>query len=497
MESDKVSRYLDSYKFKRAGLLIGIAAFLLFIAFSGMPHNAKFCAAIAILMSVWWVTEAVPLAVTSLIPLVLFPLTGVISGKDVAASYTNSTIFLFLGGFILALAMERWDLHKRIALGLVSRFGKSPSTIILSFMIAGGSISMWISNTATAVMLLPIGMAIVSKMEQEHGAHKTSNFSKALMLSIAYSASIGGIGTYIGTPPNLVFHRVYSATFPNSPMISFGMWILYFLPLVLILTVFVWWLLTKVMFKSDDVFQIDRSEMKKEYRELGKMKYEEKVILTVFASAAFLWITREGIKAGSFAIPGWASLFPAAAFIDDGTVSIFASLLLFIIPSNKDNKHQGTIIGAKIIQDIPWDVILLFGGGFAIADGFVSSGLSLELGKSLAIVSEMPVLLMIFTVSIIVIFVTELTSNTATAQIFLPILAALAIQAHIDPLLLMLPATISASLGFMMPVGTPPNAIVFASRKLHIVDMVKTGFIINIFGAIASTLLIYLFLSSK
>ena len=493
METDSVSRFLGSYKFKRTGLFLGILAFLLFILISEMPHNAKFCAAIAILMSIWWVTEAVPLAVTSLVPLVLFPLSGVISGKDAAGAYTNSTIFLFLGGFIIALAMEKWNLHRRIALGLVSRFGKSPSTIVLSFMTAGGFLSMWISNTATAVMLLPIGMAIVSKMEDEHGSAATSNFSKALMLSIAYAASIGGVATYIGTPPNLVFQRVYSQTFPNNPTVGFGQWIIDFLPLAIVLTVFVWWLLTKVMFRSDDKFVIDRSIMRGEYDALGKTRYEEKVILTVFASAALLWIFREDIKAGAFTLPGWSNIFPAANFIDDGTVSIFAALILFIIPRKPDKGEKGTIIDGWVIQDIPWDVILLFGGGFALAEGFVKSGLSEQLGKSFDFASGMPIILIIFAISIIVTFLTELTSNTATAQIFLPILAAFAIEWKIDPLLLMLPATISASMAFMMPVATPPNAIVFGSRKLHIADMAKTGFIINIFGAVVITLLIYFF----
>ncbi len=492
MSTDNVSKFLGNYKFKRAGLFLGIIAFILFVLFSGLPHNARFCAGIAILMSIWWVTEAVPLAITSLVPLVLFPLSGVISGKDAAAAYTNSTIFLFLGGFIIALAMEKWNLHKRIALGLVSRFGKSPSTIVLSFMIAGGFLSMWISNTATAVMLLPIGMAIVYKMEEEHGIGATSNFSKSLMLSIAYAASIGGIGTYIGTPPNLVFQRIYTQTFPNNPTVGFGQWILWFFPLAIILTVFVWWLLTKVMFKSDDKFEIDRTVMKKEYADLGKMKYEEKTILTLFASTALLWIFREDIKAGFVTVPGWSNLFPSAGFIDDGTVSIFAALLLFILPSKKEAEEKGTIIDAWIIRDIPWDVILLFGGGFALAEGFVKSGLSEQIGKSFDFASGMPVIVIIFAISLIVTFLTELTSNTATAQIFLPILAAFAIEWHIDPLLLMLPATISASMAFMMPVATPPNAIVFGSRRLQIADMAKTGFIINIFGAIVITALIYL-----
>lgn len=496
MSTDNVSKFLGNYKFKRAGLFLGIIAFILFVLFSGLPHNARFCAGIAILMSIWWVTEAVPLAITSLVPLVLFPLSGVISGKDAAAAYTNSTIFLFLGGFIIALAMEKWNLHKRIALGLVSRFGKSPSTIVLSFMIAGGFLSMWISNTATAVMLLPIGMAIVYKMEEEHGIGATSNFSKSLMLSIAYAASIGGIGTYIGTPPNLVFQRIYTQTFPNNPTVGFGQWILWFFPLAIILTVFVWWLLTKVMFKSDDKFEIDRTVMKKEYADLGKMKYEEKTILTLFASTALLWIFREDIKAGFVTVPGWSNLFPSAGFIDDGTVSIFAALLLFILPSKKEAEEKGTIIDAWIIRDIPWDVILLFGGGFALAEGFVKSGLSEQIGKSFDFASGMPVIVIIFAISLIVTFLTELTSNTATAQIFLPILAAFAIEWHIDPLLLMLPATISASMAFMMPVATPPNAIVFGSRRLQIADMAKTGFIINIFGAVVITALIYLILST-
>ncbi|MBV6444511.1 MAG: Sodium-dependent dicarboxylate transporter SdcS [Ignavibacteriaceae bacterium] len=477
--------------------MLGILAFLVFILISDLPDHPRFCAGIAILMSIWWVTEAVPLAVTSLVPLVLFPLTGVISGKDAAAAYTNSTIFLFLGGFIIALAMERWNLHKRIALGLVSRFGKSPSSIVLSFMVAGGFLSMWISNTATAVMLLPIGMAIVSKMSEEHGSVATSNFSKALMLSIAYSASIGGIATYIGTPPNLVFQRIYAQTFPNNASVGFGQWIIWFFPLAVLLTIFVWWLLTKVIFRSDGSFVIDRSIMRTEYEGLGRMKYEEKVILTVFASAAVLWIFREDIAIGAFTIKGWANIFPAAKFIDDGTVSIFAAVLLFIIPKKKVLEEGGAIVDGWVIQDIPWDVILLFGGGFALAEGFVKSGLSEAIGKSFDFAAGMPVIFIIFSISLIVTFLTELTSNTATAQIFLPILAAFAIEWKVDPLLLMLPATISASMAFMMPVATPPNAIVFGSRKLQIADMAKTGFFINIFGAVVITLLIYFVLGLR
>jgi sodium-dependent dicarboxylate transporter 2/3/5 len=328
-------------------------------------------------------------------------------------------------------------------------------------------------------------------MEEEHGSAATSNFSKALMLSIAYAASIGGVATYIGTPPNLVFQRIYTQTFPNAPTVGFGQWIIYFLPLAIVLTVFVWWLLTKVIFKSDDKFQIDRSVMKKEYAELGKIKYEEKTILTVFASTALLWIFREDIKAGFVMIPGWSNLFPSASFIDDGTVSIFAALLLFILPAKKAVEEKGTIIDAWIIRDIPWDVILLFGGGFALAEGFVKSGLSTQIGKSFDFAQGMPIIVVIFAICMIVTFLTELTSNTATAQIFLPILAAFAIEWNVDPLLLMLPATLSASMAFMMPVATPPNAIVFGSRKLQIADMAKTGFIINIFGAIVITLLVY------
>jgi sodium-dependent dicarboxylate transporter 2/3/5 len=447
---------------KKYGLHLGIIVmflFLLFIDFGEGNNNTKIMAAIAVLMSIWWITEAVPLAATSLIPLILFPLFGIISGQDAAEAYINSTIFLFMGGFIIAIAMEQWNLHKRIALNLINIFGKNPSSIILGFMIASAFLSMWISNTATAVMILPIGLAILLKLESEYGVEKTRKFSIALMLGIAYACSIGGIGTLIGTPPNLVFQRIYAISFPDKPEVLFGEWMLFAVPLSIVMLGIVWFLLTKVLFKIDEKLTIDKQIIKSEREALGKISYEEKVVLAIFALTALLWIFRKDLNLSLFIIPGWSNIFPLPGFIDDGTVAITMALLLFILPVKKGNLKRKRILTASAFRKIPWEIILLFGGGFALAKGFVSSGLSDLVGEQLSGLSNVPTILLIAVICFTITFLTELTSNTATAQIILPILAALSIQINIDPLLLMVPATISASMAFMMPVATPPYFI--------------------------------------
>lgn len=481
----------------RFGILFGLIVFLLFnllVDFGEQFYSAKIVAATALLMSIYWITEVIPLSVTSLIPLIIFPITGIVSSKDISQSYINSTIFLFMGGFIIAIAMEKWNLHKRIAMVIISKIGGSPSMLILGFMISASFISMWISNTATAVMLLPIGISIIVKLEEEFGKEKLTNFSKALMLAIAYSCSIGGIATIIGTPPNLVFMRIYKISFPNNPQIYFGDWMWFALPIAISMLFIVWILLTKVFFRIDKNIFINKSTTKEEINKLGKISFEEKTVLIVFIITSLLWIFRGELNLGVVKIPGWSSLFPQKDFIDDGTVAIFMGFLLFVLPTNDKEKK---ILDSSAIRKIPWDIILLFGGGFALAEGFVSSGLSKLIGQQFISFKGMNVIFLIASVSFALTFLTELTSNTATAQITLPILASLAIELNINPLLIMLPATLSASFAFMLPVATPPNAIVFSSNRLKIYDMAKTGLAINFIGIIIVTGFIYFFFGLK
>ncbi|MFC2085495.1 SLC13 family permease [Bacteroidota bacterium] len=478
--------------YKKFGLFSGIIVAILIFAIIDFGFNnesQKIMASISALMAIWWISEAIPLAATSLVPLVLFPLTGLVSGSDTASSYINSTIFLFLGGFIIAIAMEEWDLHKRIALNLITKFGKSPSTIILGFMISAGFLSMWISNTATAIMLLPIGMAILRKVEKDFGEVNTRKFSISLMLSIAYACSIGGITTIIGTPPNLVFTRIYSITFPDKPEILFGQWIILILPISIIMLGVVWFVLTRILYKVDKCVMIDNKVVKEEKKKLGSISYEEKVVLIIFILTALLWIFRKEINIGFIIIPGWSSLFQNPKYIDDGTIAIAMSLLCFFLPS-KANKNS-SILTVSVFRRVPWEIILLFGGGFALAKGFVNSGLSTFIGNQFSFLVNTPIIITIGFICFTITFLTELTSNTATSQIVLPILAALGITIGIEPLLLMIPATISASMAFMMPVATPPNAIVFASQRITILNMVKAGFIFNLIGVVVITFVMY------
>ncbi len=488
---DTISRILAGTAFKRSGLIAGVLSAIIFYIISDFGkdfNNAGIVASVAVLMSVWWITEAVPLAVTSLLPLIIFPITAVSPMKDVSQSYINSTIFLFLGGFLIALAMERWNLHKRIALSLVTLFGTKYERIVLGFMAASGFISMWISNTATAVMVLPIGLAVIKKISEVTSKEYSDNISKSLLLGIAYACSIGGVATIVGTPPNLVYYRVFQSTFPDIKTYSFGEWMLMFTPFAAVLLIIVWFLLTKILFRDKIGTEIDPEIIRSEKNKLGPMIYEEKMVLMLFISTAFLWIFREELKLGFMTIPGWAGLFPEAGFIDDGTVAIFISLILFLIPSKT---KTGNLLDNTVIKSVPWDIILLFGGGFALADAFISSKLSGFIGSSFSAFKDIHPFIVILAVALIVTFMTELTSNTATAQILLPILASLSVEWGINPQMLMLTATISASMAFMMPVATPPNAIVFSAGKLRIADMAKTGLIINLIESIIISVMLY------
>lgn len=444
---------------------------------------------IAILMAVWWISEAVPLAITALIPVAAFPLLGIMNGKDVSSTYFNHIIFLFIGGFMMALAMEKWDLHKRIALKILLLIGGGPARILFGFMFATAFLSMWISNTATAMMMVPIVLSVLLKLEDKLNKKDAANYSLALLLGVAYSASIGGIATLVGSPPNLSFARIFTIIFPEAPDISFSEWFIFAIPLSisLFLLVFGWLYLLfhprqKGVKFTDEIF-------KQEYKALGKASFEEKVVFVLFLLLAFLWISRSGIALGSFKINGWDYFFPNRSYINDGTVAIFIALILFIIPSK--NKKGEKLLDQHIIPKLPWHIVLLFGGGFALAGGFTQSGLSLWIGEQVQWLGQFRPFIVLFGVALIMSFLTELTSNTATTEMFLPILAGIAVSIELNPLLLMLPATFAASLAFMLPVATPPNAIVFGTNRIKGMQMAKTGFVLNILAVILLCLFVY------
>jgi len=462
---------------------------ILFVDLDPENKAVTYCLAIALLMAIWWITEAIPLAVTALLPVALFPIFGVVDGKTISSMYFNHLIFLFIGGFLMAFAMERWNLHRRIALRILLLFGVSPGRILLGFMLATSFLSMWMSNTATAMMMVPIALSIIMKLEESLGKVKMGRYSVGLLLGIAYSASIGGIATLVGTPPNLSFARIVNIVFPEMPEISFADWFIFAIPVTVLLFAAAW-LLLYVMYKPKESWQnIQLDDFEKEYRALGKAKIEEKIVLVLFTVLAFLWIFRSGFNIQSFVVPGWSKLFNNPSYINDGTVAIFIAILLFIIPSKTEKGER--IMNWETAKKVPWNIVLLFGGGFALAQGFVDSGLSLWFGEQLAALANVePIILTLANVSMMSIL-TELTSNTATTEMILPILAGLSTTIEINPLLLMIPATLAASLAFMLPVATPPNAIVFGTNRIRVKDMVRTGILLNITGIIIATLVMY------
>lgn len=480
--------------FQKLGLGLGLFTFFFFLFFTdlkpGQPLVTRM-AAVTSLMAIWWITEAIPLAATALLPVFCFPLLGITSGEKVTASYFNSTIFLFIGGFLIALAMEQWNLHKRIALKIVQWIGGGPARLILGFMIASAGLSMWISNTATAVMMFPMGMAIILQMESTFNEKDTKTFAVGLMLGIAYSCSIGGIATLVGTPPNLSLERIFKNTFPNHAPLSFGTWFLFGVPLCVVLLGMAWVLITKVFYRIPSHLKIDSAILEKEYKALGSFRFEEIMISVVFVATALLWIFRKKLVLGGIAIPGWSDWITHSKLIDDGTVAIFMALLLFLIPSKSVNASQKRLLSVDVFQKVPWGIVLLFGGGFAMANGFQETGLSAFLGEYFRAFSSVSPLLLILGICTVITFLTELTSNTATTEMVLPILASISVALNIDPLLLMIPATISASCAFMMPVATPPNAVVFGSGRLKISEMVRVGFWLNLFGVLWITFFFY------
>lgn len=436
-------------------------------------------AVVAAVMALLWMTEVLPLAVTALLPLVLFPLLGIMDGAAVAQQYINSTVFLFLGGFLIALAMERWQLHRRIALSLIAYFGCEPGRITVGCTVAAAFLSMWINNTATTMLMLPIVEALIQRYEQMLNRQQGRRFAVALLLTVAYSANIGGMISLVGTAPNLIFARMYGEL-PGVIPVSFAGWLVIGLPVGILLLacslLSLWWRHLRglpTMAALGGVLAAER-------RALGPMRREEQLVAAVFAATALLWTTRTGLELGTLHVPGWRELLPHGQLLDDGTVAIAMGLLLFLLPARDEHGQHGTLLDTQVFARLPWDIVLLFGGGFALARGFDSSGLSAWLAQQLGGLSGIGREGMVWLVAAAVSLLTELTSNTATSQLMLPILKAVSDALAIPAYFLMLAATLTASCAFMLPVATPPNAMVFASGRLHVRDMVATGALLNL-----------------
>ena len=461
-------------------LAIGVLLFIGILSIFNFEGNfaMKSTFAITVLMAFLWLTEALPIGITSLLPIVLFPVFGVLNGKDVSDAYINYIIFLFLGGFIMALTIQKWGLHKRMALKILAFVGDSFFTLLFGFMFCAAFLSMWISNTAAAMMTIPIALSVTNVLEKQFGKEEIKKYTTRLYISIAYACSIGGVATLVGTPPNLSFVRISEILFPNIPEIGFAQWMLLTFPLVIALffTVLFFLYFTGKP-KNTKGVKLEKSFFREQYIALGKTSVAQKRVFIVFVCLVFLWMFRTELVLGSVKIPGWSNLFSNPDYFNDGTVAIFIAAVLFIIPSSEKNKSLATW---KITKKIPWNVVFLFGGGFAIAKAFVSSGLSIYLGNQLLHLGNYSDTTILGSIVFFITFLTEFTSNTATTEIMLPVIASVATVIKMNPLILMISVTFAASMAFMFPVATPPNALVFGTGKVKMWDMVKIGFFINL-----------------
>ncbi|MFB6290465.1 MAG: DASS family sodium-coupled anion symporter [Candidatus Bipolaricaulia bacterium] len=471
----------DKYSLRqKIGLVVGLALFalILFLPIEIHSLSAKRTLAIALLMATWWVTEALPIPAVSLLPLVLFPSLGIMDSGEVASQYGHRLIFLFMAGFLIAMAMQKWDLHKRIALYIIRTIGTGPKRLILGFMVASGFLSMWISNTATTMMMATIGLAVVSyvnsasREENSLTGKLQTNFGVALMLGIAYSCSIGGIGTIIGTPPNALLVAFWESNFNQS--ISFLEWMVMGVPVVVILLPIAWWYLTNISSPihlesipgGDDL-------IKDKLQELGPMGKGEKIVLVIFSLTALLWIIR------SFLIT------PYLPMVGDATIGMAMAIILFMIPVSA-NKGEFALDWEWAVK-IPWGTLILFGGGLALASAIEKSGLATWIAEKLDWFTSMPLLFFLFITITLMVSLTELTSNTGTAAMMLPVLAPLASAMGVDFLTLAVPAIIAVSGAFMLPVATPPNAIVFGTGHVTIPQMVKNGIGLNVIALVIVT----------
>ena len=480
-DADSASLGTDSYAWRqRVGLVAGPVALAL-ILWLPAPDTLSVAgwhtAGVALLMAIWWITEALPIPATALVPVVLFPLLGIQSMSEATAPYANPLIFLFLGGFLIAIAMQRWDLHRRIALHIIAQVGSSPRALVGGFMAASAVLSMWISNTATAMMMLPIGVSIVALARSDDGASQpqTAPFAVALMLSIAYACNIGGMGTLIGTPPNALLAGFMNESYGID--IGFAQWMGIGLPIVIVGLPLTYVLLTRVLFRVDTKAIAGGTNLvQRRLDDLGAMTHPERMVAAVFTGVALLWMNRPLLEAW---VPG----------LTDAGIAMAGGLLLFVLPA--DGRTGTFVLDWEAAEDLPWGVLILFGGGLSLAQAIESTGLALWIGEALGVIGSWPLLLVVVLVTAAIIGLTEITSNTATAAAFLPIMASVAVGMGENPFLLAVPVALAASSAFMLPVATPPNAIVFGSGDVSIPQMARAGIVLNLLFVVLIALVTY------
>lgn len=457
------------------------------------PANPKVThmAAVTIWMCTWWFSEAVSLAVTALVPVLMLPLLGISEVKAVSQQYTDSIIFLFLGGFMLAYAIEKWNLHRRIAFRILALIGTNASTMLGGVMLSAFLISNWISNTATTVMLFSAVYALIHETRSYIDKH-SGKFAAALLLGLAFAATIGGMATPVGTPPNMYFFRTFQDAFPDREL-NFVTWSSIGFPIALSLLLCCYLVLNLYFIRGRVQLSMNADYFRKAYKDLGPMSYEEKWVFGIALSAILLWLTRADINFGAFQYKGWNHLFSYPQFFDDSIVALFVAMLLFLLPSKT---HQGkSLLEWEDAKKVRYDIILMFGSGFALAYGFEKSGLSAWLAGSLQVLKDVPPFLLILSLCVVVTIISEFASNIASIQLVIPIMSALHKEIGVDALFLMMPATFAASLGFMLPVATAANTIVFGTKEIQMKDMLRVGLILDVLGILWISLWCYLYLA--
>lgn len=494
------------------GLLAAGLVWLLLDGSEGLSNDGRAVAAIAVLMATWWMTEAIPLSATALLPIVLFPLFTSRTVAQATAPYANPIVFLFLGGFLIAIAMEKWNLHRRIALWTIARVGFEPRQIVLGLMLATGFVSMWVSNTATTLMMLPIALSVLALVSERTAAGRSDEvtvagdrapaqaadpadlrrFGTCLTLSIAWSATMGGLGTLLGSPPNAIIAG-YAAT-ELGRSIGFLEWMMIGTPLAFIFILITWLLMTRVLYRFElGALPGGREMIHTEIRRLGPLSQGEWMVVAVFGTAAFLWVVPSLLAS----IPALAERLAWLDDLDDSAIAIGAGIALFLLPGG--DRRQAPGAPRRMVMEwkdaergLPWGVLLLFGGGLSLAGAIAGSGLDAWLGRQVQGLGVLPPLLLVAAVTTLVMFLTEITSNTATAATFIPVLGGVALGIDADPMMLLIPAALAATCAFMLPVGTPPNAIVFGTGRVTIAQMARGGVVLNVIGVVLITLACYL-----
>ncbi|KAG9394841.1 Sodium/sulfate symporter [Carpediemonas membranifera] len=482
---------------KRAiGLYTAVSALILglVLAWQVEGRRAEFhCAAVAGVCACCWVFEVLPLPITALLPAILLPILDVVSAKTIATKYFSDTIFVFIGGFVMALAMQKWGLHKRIALAIVRIIGVKPRMLLFGVMFAVWFLSMWMSNTATAMAMLPSALAIIENLEEDVEPARIKKFSVGLFLSIAFAAGIGGIATTIGTPPNLVLLKVFDEQFPQAEnVMTFSKWFVFGLPTALIFFFICYAFFAIFYCPWRNSINIEKSVIRQQYRALGDMKLEEKLVAIAFVVLAICWMTLGGLNLFLFEIPGWKEIFPGGDKSDqikDGTVALIAAVTRR--ENGVETEVRDMLMDWETMRGMPWDLVLLFGGGFALAAGFTASGLDSYMADGLKSFEDWPIFVFVAIIAVVSATITSFSSNTATANMLLPATASLAQGINVHPLIVMIPCALSCSFAFMFPYSTPPNVIVFGSGRLRMVDMMVAGFVMNILGLVVTLLVTF------